>query len=108
MPPAGPDTCLVELTGDLTLRTIASAHRQLSDALSAHPVVAASVDPAATCDLTLVQLLESARRSAAEQGRGFALAAPAAGGLLETLTRGGFVETADQRAFWLKDSGAPQ
>ena len=108
MTAAGPETCLVELSGELTIRTIGDAHQQLRDALAAHPEVAASVDPAASVDLTLIQLLESARRSAAEQGRGFALAAPATGGLLETLTRGGFVETADQRAFWLKDSGEPQ
>jgi hypothetical protein len=104
VPAAGPEACLVELSGDLTLRAIGGAHQQLRDALAAHPQVAVAVDPAATVDLTLVQLLESARRSADEQGRGFELAAPASGGLLETLTRGGFVETANQRAFWLKDT----
>jgi anti-anti-sigma regulatory factor len=53
-------------------------------------------------DLTFVQLIESARRSAAESGTALRLAAPASGFVLETLQRGGFLsEPPDERTiFW--------
>ena len=103
MPPPQPFT--VDLTGELTLRTVAAAHADLAAALEAHDEVTARVDAEATVDLAFVQLIESARRTAAEAGRGSALAAPAQGALLETLRRGGFVESAGQREFWLHQSG---
>jgi hypothetical protein len=103
--PSAPLT--VHLAGELTIRTIGDAHVRLRDALQAGAPVLARIDPDANADLTFVQLIESARRSAAEADVAFALAAPAAGPLLETLNRGGFVETAGQRAFWLEHSGEP-
>lgn len=96
---------IVALTGELTLKTIGAAHLLLLDALKANSNVTAVVDEAAVVDLSLAQLLEAARRSAADAGGSFNLTAPATGGLLETLRRGGFLEAADQRSFWLKDSG---
>lgn len=77
------------------------------DALKDHADVTAKIAADAVVDLTFVQLLESARRSAAETGKSFALAAPASGGLLETLERGGFLSGGDaaRRQFWLMESG---
>jgi hypothetical protein len=95
----------VEFSGELTLKTIAGAHERLGEALAGGAPVTAAVDADAVVDLSFVQLLLAARRTAREAGGEFALARPAAGGLLETLTRGGFVETADQRAFWLGETG---
>ena len=95
----------VDLAGELTLGTIAEAHAKLRDALDAHPAVSARIDAEARVDLSFVQLIESARRSARDAGASFVLAAPAQGALLETLRRGGFVETAKQRAFWLEQPG---
>ncbi|MDB5430372.1 MAG: sulfate transporter/antisigma-factor antagonist [Caulobacter sp.] len=100
-----PQTVVVELSGELTIRTVTDAHAQLRDALDAHPAVTARIDAGSAVDLSFVQLIESARRTASETGRVFALAAPATDGLLETLHRGGFAQTADQRAFWLHQSG---
>jgi hypothetical protein len=54
-------------------------------------------------DLTLVQLIESARISATQDGKTFSLSAPASGALLTVLERGGFLgELVDPRTqFWL-------
>jgi anti-anti-sigma regulatory factor len=53
-------------------------------------------------DLTFVQMIESARRGAAETGTALRLAAPASGFVLETLQRGGFLsDPPDERTlFW--------
>lgn len=97
----------VEFSGDLTIRAIADAHATLTQALDAHGAVSAQIADDAEIDLTFVQLLVSARRTAAAAGKTFALSRPAAGQLLETLSRGGFVNEADveNRAFWLAESG---
>lgn len=67
----------------------------------------AKVADDAAVDLTFVQLMESARRTARDGGRSFSLAAPATGPLLETLERGGFLAGDDtaRREFWLMGSG---
>lgn len=95
----------LDLSGDLTIQNIAGAHARLREAFATARPVRLAMAADATVDLTLVQLLDSARRSAADAGLDFALAAPAAGALLETLNRGGFTGTAEQRAFWLAQSG---
>lgn len=101
----GPRAHVVKMSGDLTIRGIGEAHAQLLAAVRKHATVVLQIDEEAQADLTLVQLIQSARRSAHEGKRRLDLAAPAAGGLLDVLRRGGFAETGDQRAFWLKDGG---
>lgn len=96
---------MVDLTGELTIRTAGETHAALTAALQDHEAVSAHIDAGASVDLTFIQLIESARRTAAETGRGFTLAAPAEGALLETLRRGGFVGSDGQRVFWLHTSG---
>lgn len=102
----GVETFRVELSGDLTIRAISVIHDQFVEALGAHASVIAEVAPDAAVDLTFIQLMESARRSAGEAGVDFGLAAPAAGALLETLQRGGFLADATSRQFWLLTSEA--
>lgn len=98
----------VEFSGDLSIRAISKAHGVLTQALDAHDAVVADVDEAAEIDLTFIQLLVSARRTAAAAGKSFELARPAVGQLLETLNRGGFINEADveSRSFWLAEAGA--
>ncbi len=93
------------LAGEIGVGTIGAAHARLVEALRDQSRVVASIDEAAHLDLTGVQLLESARRTAFAAGGAFVLAEPASGDLLETLRRGGFLQTADQRAFWLNTPG---
>lgn len=105
MPTSRPDIATVEFVGDLTIRGVATAHEQLCSALAGGGEVVARIDPGASLDLTFVQLIESGRRSAGEAGSRLVLEAPAEGALLDILTRGGFVESPGQRAFWLNQSG---
>lgn len=95
----------VEFSGDLTIRAIAGAQESLVRALGEGSRVVASVAEDAAVDLTFVQLIEAARRAATAAGGEVALAGPATGPLLETLRRGGFLEAADSREFWLMESG---
>lgn len=97
-------TTTIELGGELTIRGVAEAHGRLADAIAENAVVTAQIDREAIVDLTFVQLLESARRAADEAGGELHLAEPAAGALLETLQRGGFLGDPARRQFWLKTS----
>lgn len=95
----------VELPTEISIRTVEDARRRLVEAIATGASVTAHLAPDAEIDLNGVQLLCAARRSAEQAGGGFALAAPAANHLLETLRRGGFLQTAEQQAFWLKHQG---
>ncbi len=99
------EQALVVSLGDLILQGVAVAHEQLLQAARSGADLMVRLEPGALADLAGVQLLQAGRRWAEANGRGFALAEPAAGGLLETLRRGGFLQTAEQRRFWLKQEG---
>jgi hypothetical protein len=95
----------VELVGDLSIRGIDAAHQLLVGAFKVDGDLTVSIAGDAIADLTLVQLLQAGRRTASETGRLFRLARPACGALLETLGRGGFLESPADREFWLLQSG---
>ena len=95
----------LELTGDLSIRGIDAAHAQLSDAFRQDGDVLVSVAADAIVDLTFVQMIEAGRKSAGAAGRDFRVATAASGALLETLGRGGFLESPGDRDFWLTKSG---
>lgn len=105
--PSGSEAYAVELSGELTIRTITEVRGRVLEALRAHRSVVAQVANDAVADLSFVQLIEAARRSAEAAGQAFALGAPATGTLLETLRRGGFLSEADgaRNEFWLMQSG---
>lgn len=104
MKSASVSVATIEFVGELTIRTVSVSRERLLEALSGPTTVQAHIAADATVDLTFVQLLESARRTAREAGSAFALAEPAAGQLRETLERGGFLATADDKSFWLMQS----
>jgi hypothetical protein len=95
----------VELTGDLSIRGIDAAHGLLVNAFREDGDVVVSIAADAIVDLTLVQMMEAGRKTARESGRGFRMATPASGALLETLGRGGFLESPGDRDFWLIQAG---
>lgn len=94
----------IEFVGELTIKTIADAHARLTEAFGAAGAVEAHVAEDAAVDLTFVQLIESARRTARDTGVAFGLARPAAGQLRETLQRGGFLAASEDQEFWLMKS----
>ncbi len=104
MTESGLDAAVVAFDGNLTLQTIDSVRDELSSALTSGKPVRIDCSAATEVDLSFIQLLLAAKRSALRLDRPLQLAAPADGPLLATLRRSGFVaedgtEPADGR-FW--------
>jgi ABC-type transporter Mla MlaB component len=96
---------IVCLEGSLTLPRVQAAHAALATALKQASAVEVDCANATDVDVSFIQLLLAARRSSIDQGKSFALAAPAAGALLNALERGGFLSAdensaAADRDFW--------
>jgi len=88
----------------VTVVNVLQAREELWAALRHDGPVVVDIDDASEIDLTFIQLMESARRKAAETGRDFTLRRPADGAVLEVLRRGGFLddETSERAKFWLQ------
>jgi hypothetical protein len=99
----------LSLSGEITLQSVESIHARLLE-MAGEPVVEIDCDGITEADLSLVQLILAARSSAQRSARTITLAHPAAGALLETLQRGGFLNAdTDQpsadRTFWTQAVG---
>ncbi len=103
--PSETEILKVELEGELTIRSITELRERLLEALKSGRAVVAKIADDAVADLTFVQLIEAARRSAQAAGQAFALAGPATGPLLETLRRAGLLSAPTQTEFWLMPTG---
>lgn len=88
---------------DLTLRNIGECHESLMSAMQANTSLSVQFPESYQADVSLVQLLESARILASTCGKSIALSTPASGHLREILRRAGFLEqmTPEDRNFWL-------
>jgi len=98
----------VSFSGEMTISNIEAAYADLGAALRQDGPVVMDISGVTEADLTFVQLIESARRKAAETGCDFTLRHPADGAVLGVLQRGGFLDddTSDRVQFWLQ--GASQ
>jgi|WetSurMetagenome_2_1015567.scaffolds.fasta_scaffold452803_2 hypothetical protein len=107
MPAASHYGTRLSFSGEMTIRTIEIAYRSLSDKLQSGDGIIIDVTDVGDADLTFIQLIESARRTAAAQTKTLALAAPASGGLRSLLERGGFLpkSNGEAAAFWLHNGG---
>ncbi|WP_255266754.1 MULTISPECIES: STAS domain-containing protein [Sphingomonas] len=87
---------------DLCLPTIGTLAAELTDALNNGDPVRLDLSAAAAPDLSVLQLVESARSTAAAEQRDFALAAPANATVAALLDRAGFLTALsdDDRRFW--------
>jgi ABC-type transporter Mla MlaB component len=90
--------CTLKLRGELTVSTIAKAHKKLVSAWAGAHDIGVDLNGVKEADLTLVQLIQSARLSAQRDGKTIHLIQPIPSALLSELERGGFLDTADQ--FW--------
>lgn len=95
---AQPDTVRLTLERSVTVRNIDGLHANLLAALSQQVGIVVDCDALQETDLSLVQLLLAAMRSARQAGRSFSLAGPASGALQVALQQGGFV--VDHDPFW--------
>lgn len=93
-----------------TLRTIDATCAALRDLLAQHANVEIDCSAVDEADLTLVQLLLAARKSAQQSGKCLALTAPISGSLRDALARSGalYAPGADSSAqsFWHHSSEA--
>src|SRR5690348_5058656 len=80
----------------LTLRKAEAIRSALAAALDKGGVVTIDCAAATEVDVSFIQLLLAARRSAAQRGASLALAAPATGALRAALERGGFLTAASK------------
>jgi anti-anti-sigma regulatory factor len=97
------------LAGEITLQSVELIHARLLE-MAAEPVVEIDCDGVTEADLSLIQLILAARSSAQRSARTITLAHPAAGALLETLDRGGFLgadtdRPSADRTFWTQVVG---
>lgn len=94
------------IDGVQTVRNIQSTYDRLSAAIAEHQAIVVDCDAVTELDLSLIQLLLSAKATADSNGKSLALATPAGGKLRTALERAGFLADApngsDPAAFWLK------
>jgi anti-anti-sigma regulatory factor len=94
----------ISFAGEVTISNIVAARDDLAAAFRESDPVTVDVTSVNEADLTFIQLIESARRKAAETGHDFRLRRPAGGAVLEVLRRGGFLddENSERAKFWLQ------
>lgn len=89
----------------LTIRSVQSTKDLLLEKLSSDNSLVLDIPQEAECDLSFVQMIESARMFAQTHGKVVTLLNPADGGLLSILERGGFLTAMDSsdRLFWFHE-----
>jgi ABC-type transporter Mla MlaB component len=94
---------VLNLSGAMHLRAITDPHAALVQALGAGSDVILDLSEVEEADLTFIQLILSATRTASERGLSLTLSAPAPEPVMQLLERGGFVGAAPdpRRDFWL-------
>ena len=101
------DIFRIELCGDLSLPSIGQTHEKVLAGFDQDLPIVIDLEGVENADLTLVQLVEAARKSADRRGRTLSLSAPASGPTRAVLERGGFLGAPDRAAFWLQDTVTP-
>jgi anti-anti-sigma regulatory factor len=103
----------VDLGIEPSIKTVAELRDQLITAIAQNDAVVISAAKTATVDISVLQLLASAHRSAGAAGKPISLHAPQGGVLQQALQRAGFVGPAGEPltregSFWTpsKDEAA--
>jgi ABC-type transporter Mla MlaB component len=96
----------LKLGGPLTVRLAKRIRARIIEALGQFPSVTIDCSGATEVDLSFIQLILSARKSASASAKTLSLAQPADGALLEALRQAGLVAPADRepvadQTFWL-------
>ncbi len=99
----------LDLSGSRTIRSADQTRSLLLEALGAHTTTSLDCSAVTEADLSLVQLLISARMSAELSGKTVTLAHPPTGVLLQALSKAGFTTSPDpligNGSYWLKKEG---
>lgn len=97
----GSQAPILALTGSLTVASAEQTRETLIAALRDQPSVVVDCSGADEIDLTFIQCLIAASRTAARAGKSFALAAPADGALKDILVRSGLLDPSHPTSsFW--------
>jgi ABC-type transporter Mla MlaB component len=102
------ENAVVAFSGPLVVRTAKATHEALCAAFKAPGAVELNLTEVSEVDLSFVQIVEAARRSAAAAGREIRLSNPAEGALRDVLDLGGFLAPGDaaRLAFWTHEKAA--
>ncbi len=95
-----PNSVRLTLEGSVTVRNIDGLHANLVAALTQPGGVLVDCTALEETDLSLIQLLLAARRTAQQSGRSFVLAGAGGGTLHAALLQGGFMAAGDADPFW--------
>ena len=99
----------LDLSGPRTIRFADQTRSLLLEALSAYSATSMDCSGVTEADLSLVQLLMSARMSAELSGKTVTLTHPPSGAFLQTLTKAGFTASPDpltgNASYWIKKEG---
>jgi hypothetical protein len=82
---------ILTLPSTLSIRHAAAVREELLAALQKHEAVEVEFPEGCDADLSLIQLIEAARRQADSQGKRLSLKAAASGRVFDVLERGGFL-----------------
>lgn len=98
-------TIVIAFSGPATLREADDVAERLKDALLAGDRVEIDCGGLSDVDLSFVQIVIAARKSAVVSGKEVALCVPASGRLARVLVEAG-VGSAEMRAFWFNEEAA--
>lgn len=87
----GDSSHTLEITGDAGLRNAQDIATQLRQGLAGHGTLTVATDALTSIDVSILQLLVAARKSALAAGKTLILRAPADGPLHRLLVQAGFV-----------------
>jgi anti-anti-sigma regulatory factor len=90
---------IVTLAGAQTIREAVPTHAALLEALRQPADVLLNCTDVTDIDLSFIQIILAARRTAGESGRRLGLTQPPGGALADALKRGGFLNESDP-ALW--------
>lgn len=99
----------IRLPNAVTIRNIEAVHADILGGLTTAQRIEIDCTDLAEADLSLVQLLVAARKSAARRGISLALTHPTSNALRDILKRGGLLppgpgDLTDGDLFWLKET----
>lgn len=94
----------VSISDSIVISNVNDARELILSAFDQKLSITIDISRVTEADITLPQLIESARRSAAIEGREIRLSQPADGAVLQLLRRGGFLDSSDPARvdFWLQ------
>ena len=95
-----PQDTAFRLSGEQTVRTIAESHRALAAYYDQSATIPIDTSDVTEADLTLVQLIESARVAATRDGKKVCMTTHPPAALSDVLARGGFLNSPANTLFW--------